>query len=372
MIQITTTETLSLSNLKVLTLSDLHVNVARLGAKFSTWSLQEYFRVNDSIISSMDGIILAGDVYDRLLIHPSNETVYIMEWIISLFKYCKDNNLFLRVLEGTKSHDWGQSKDFVIVSRMFKMVDFAYYDTVVIERMEKYDTTVLYIPDEWSSTCDKTWDYVLNMMNEQHISEVDIAVMHGAFEYQLDFPGVDVHVLERYERIVKYYICIGHIHTSIVKGKSYPNGSFLRFAFNEPNPKGGWIHVIEDGVHKPTFLENENATQFVKVEILLEYSTRVSKAKINKAVKKLPNGSFVAIVLNRKSAFMSELSSLKDQYPNITFTRELVGGVDEEVVAVKEYSVFNITEDNLLSTYGDFVEDNPLKDDLVDLLKTLL
>ena len=69
---------------------------------------------------------------------------------------------------------------------------------------------------------------------------------------------------------------------------------------------------------------------------------------------------------------MSELSSLKDQYPNITFTRELVGGVDEEVVAVKEYSVFNITEDNLLSTYGDFVEDNPLKDDLVDLLKTLL
>ena len=63
--------------------------------------------------AKLDLILLAGDIFDHLLTLPQEEVDEIQAWITELLAICAKYNILLRVLEGTPSHDWKQSRQFV-------------------------------------------------------------------------------------------------------------------------------------------------------------------------------------------------------------------------------------------------------------------
>ena len=62
----------------------------------------------------------------------------------------KPYNIILRILEGTPSHDWKQSKLFIHLNDLTKAgTDVKYIDSLSIEYIDKFGINVLY-PDEIS------------------------------------------------------------------------------------------------------------------------------------------------------------------------------------------------------------------------------
>ena len=74
--------------------------------------------------------------------------------------------------------------------------------------MEDLDIHILYVPDEWRHKASDTLTCVRDLLKEKSISQVDIAVMHGCFRFQMPMlEGMKfVHKESDYLDIVKYYI----------------------------------------------------------------------------------------------------------------------------------------------------------------------
>ena len=68
--------------------------------------------------------------------------------MIRLMNFCHDNDIILRLLLGTPSHDRHQPKVApIIYSAIAKIFDFEYVSTLKIERLKKSGLYILYVPD---------------------------------------------------------------------------------------------------------------------------------------------------------------------------------------------------------------------------------
>lgn len=136
--------------------------------------------------SDLDIIFIAGDLFDRLLDLPSDDSSEILAWAIQFIDYCSRNAIRLRILEGTPSHDWRQSRIFEkLISISNTDINFKYINTLSIEYMDDLGIHILYVPDEWSTTSEDTLSQVDELLKKNDLQQVDIAIMHGMFEYQM-------------------------------------------------------------------------------------------------------------------------------------------------------------------------------------------
>jgi DNA repair exonuclease SbcCD nuclease subunit len=187
--------------------------------------------------------------------------------------------------------------------------------------MQDLGISVLYIPDEWNNLASKTYEQALEAMHNLGLTQVDLAIMHGAFDYQLPVISDDSHNFKAYNDIVKYYINIGHVHTFTTKGKVIAQGSFDRLTHGEEEPKGGVEVVIrKDGTKDLFFIENKNAKIFKTIKITTTDNEK-SVAKINKLVSVLPLGSYVRIKAKKGNSIFNVISEIQKQYPDITFSK---------------------------------------------------
>lgn len=205
-----------ISDVKYLVASDLHyLKKGRTKKLIENFNLVFDNYSDRSEMIDLDIIFLAGDVFDHITDITSGELDYITIWFRLLLSFCERHDIILRILEGTPSHDWKQSSYLSTLHSVYNTkVDFKYIDSVHIERIDKFQLDVLYVPDEWSSSADQTFNDVKNELKNNNIDMVDIAIMHGMFTYQLKGVGKEKikHSEQSYLNIVRYYINIGHIH----------------------------------------------------------------------------------------------------------------------------------------------------------------
>ena len=116
-------------------------------------------------------------------------------------------------------------------------------------------------------------------MKDLNIEQVDLAMMHGNFKYQLPMPSIHMHTEEDYLSIVRYYICINHIHTASVYGRILAPGSFDRMAHGEEEDKGYRIYSTE----------NNKDTEFVVLNSNEKFIT-LNEEEANRRVLKLSGG----------------------------------------------------------------------------------
>lgn len=338
--------------IKYLVVSDIHLGHNTNKTPEIIDNLNMYFEENSKLFKTLDVIFIAGDITDKLLSTHSKDYQLVIEWLTGLIIFCSRNKIKLRILEGTPSHDWKQAKIIqTLISKFNIDVNFKYIDTLHIEIMSDINLSILYVPDEYKQNATDTYNEVLELMSSNKISTVDIAIMHGQFNYQLPMIKLkSSHDEELYLNIVKYYISIGHIHSFSVFDRILAQGSFDRIAHNEEEDKGGIVVTLNKSKPEFMFIKNKHSkiykTITFKTNDVQELITSLSKQ-----INKYPLGSNIRLIVNEELFISKSIKSIQDTFLGYTIKIDKPKNKDVTQVELLDNTIieesFHITKDNI-------------------------
>jgi len=345
-----------MKQLNVACVSDIHLGHKRNKAVEIIRNLRNAFPDNEET-AKLDLICLAGDVFDDLLSLNNKELAEIDFWISDLLSVCAKHNILLRVLEGTPSHDWKQSNRFEVLNTISGIgAKLKYVKELSIEHIEEYGITVLYVPDEWNDTTEKTLSQVKNLIRATGERHVDIAFMHGQFEYQLpEFIRAQKHSSSEYLNLVAGPIFIGHVHNHSYYERIIAQGSFDRLSHGEEHPKGHVRVAFNPATKKYTwrFIENKGAKIFKTVQCTGMTLNDVL-IEIDNALTGLPDQSYVRVSVDGSNPILQNMDVLIRTFPQFVWSKQVVDAEKVEEfeyqydVEQDEYIPILITPDNVM------------------------
>lgn len=322
--------------INIISISDIHLGHPRTETAHMIHGLRTGL-MTDKIFADLDLLIFAGDVFDRDLRLPQYEVSLIHDWIVDLIRLCTLHGVILRVLEGTPSHDWRQSKMFMEINALLgNACDVAHVCDLQVEHLEKFDLSVLYIPDEYSETCHETQAKVSDLLlSTLGVEAIDIIVMHGSFNYQ--YPKfqqgkIDCHNDQYYDSITRYFVTVGHVHRRGNWGKIWSQGSWDCIAHGEPDPKGGIYVKLTLGKPEKTkvsWLVNHNAKVYKTVN-LENVDPDMAVAVVHDHAVKLPAGSNIRVVAQKDHPVLGTIQQLRIQYPQLVWSSKRVDSESEK------------------------------------------
>lgn len=326
-------------DLKIFFISDVHLFNRRTTITYMLKNLYKY-AVNETIFKDIDMFVISGDLLDRELPLGDTRVLEFQSFLIKLVNLCIEHNVKLRILEGTPSHDRRQPAQLNTILKAHPKgakVDAKYVDTLSIERVPDWGLDIMYLPDEWHNDHDVIYEQVIELLHSKGLSQVDILVMHGMFDYQLpDGLNLPCHSTERYLALVKHYISIGHWHKASFLDKIFAQGSFDRISFNEEEMKGGvlaYINLLNPSKNKTKFIENKNAKIYKNINIVgLDKPTVIKRLS---EADSLPFDSFVRVELNKGTELLSLVDSMISERPNLNWSKKFA----KEKIKVKDGSV---------------------------------
>lgn len=305
-----------------LSLADIHLGHNKVKSSYIIKNLKSFFYKYKKDILISDIIFIFGDTFDRLLSNASEDSIIAYSWLSELLLFCKNNNIKLRILEGTPSHDRKQVKQLTEIIKNLGLenkVDYKYFDTLDIEYMEDLDLHILYLPDEYRPTAEETLKAVKEKLKEHNLERADIIAMHGAFKYQI--PNIDspaFHDQDVYKDLANYTVNCGHVHNRSNYENILVPGSFERLTFADENDKKGGLLVTlkKDKGFDYKVLINDNTAIFKTFELEKNKIEDIKKEleELNNLKDRLV---FVRFLGNMKNETLLEFREL---YPNIKFT----------------------------------------------------
>lgn len=370
-------------------ISDIHLGHPRT----PTWEIIERLKKafpDDADTAKLDLIILAGDIFDKLLFFPDEAVFDIVEWIAGFLRVCKKHNVIVRIVEGTPSHDRGQAKHFIHVNEEHKInCDVKYVDKLSVELCEPLGLSILYIPDDWDTDFDRTWEQAQKAVYEQGLKQVDLAITHSFFDYQVpEHLNFAHHKSERYLELVKGFILNGHVHTPTQNVRILAAGSFDRTAHNEEHDKGHWrITTNRDfDDFELVFRVNHGASPYVTVDCV-GLSFAEAKKKVDAVLEELSEKTEgfkyrtnVRIHAERGAEIFAAFDDYRKLHNNIRWTTkvetEKLVVADKESVVGEKYQSVQIHENNIEhlvdSALVNSGSDPLLTDRVKSLLKTII
>lgn len=356
---------------------DVHINHANTTAHDTLPILHRIIEPTEKF-KLLDMIFIEGDFFDSLMQFNNEHLGRITYWIILLLKRCAEFNIALRVLEGTPSHDMKQNRCFVYYNDIYNIgCDLKYFDDLDIEQNEQLGVDILYLPDEWDSPLENCYTAAKKLIALKGMSQVDYAIMHGNFEYQLPkVMGIAAHNSSLWQELVRYNILIGHVHTHSKYGKIVASGSLNRLRHGEESPKG-WCSVVgyADGSTNVTFHEAKDAKTYLTVTVP-EADTDAIIEFINDTCKDLRPDSYIKWAHPDKIVLHSVLNYAEMSYPEINFSCKEI-----ELDEVKQESILpklekgwhgiDITKHNVVKLIVDEMERRD-QSDMVEEAKRML
>lgn len=357
--------------MKYAVVSDVHLGHLKTPTKHIIANFKKYI-LNDQN-KDLDVLFIAGDLFDRLLDLNSEEVHIIVEFFSYLVKYCSVHNIALRVLEGTPSHDWQQSKLLEKVNDIHpNSCNFKYVNTVYIEYIEKIAKYVLYIPDEWASTHEKLQKDIEQELVKYNISSVDIVIAHGQFYYQTVGKNYHGFYFEEsyFLNLCKGFIHVGHYHTHTHFDRIVAQGSFDRLAHSEEEDKG--YVVVQDN----TWLFITNKDSYIYKSIPINKNTTL--AKLDAIISKLPKGSYIRFVYSSSDESLINYQDLKLRYSEYYTKKHLKTQSENSTVSyivnteIEEFNSVSVEKDILSVIYNNIVQNNNLQHSQKELLQQFL
>lgn len=345
-------------DLNYLVISDIHLFHKNTPTDFIVSNLDVFFEQYSptSAFAKLDAIFIAGDLFETLSL-LGEEVVCAVGWFYRLFDFCSRHSIVLRELEGTPSHDAGQGKLLAALANRYKgKLDFKYINKLDIERIDSLGLSVLYVPDEWLGSTHKTQLAVEELMDNNAMTQVDIAIMHGLFSFQV--PELKKPHL-KYDEVfflnkVRYFINIGHDHKPKTFDRIIVQGSFDRLRRGEEHPKGAcWCYLRQDGNHGYVLLENKLAKIYTTIQVRLKDLDKALEY-VRKKVSTLPPNSFVEIQAKPGHPILQNIDLLKKEFVFLNFTKDQIDDDDKpvnKIVAVlqsPEYTPVNLNKDNIV------------------------
>lgn len=303
---------------RVASTGDIHFGHPRTPTSWIIRNLNKHL-TNDTVMAELDMLVITGDLYDRLLTNNDPQTYEIQHWITQLLLRAVRHNVMVRIVEGTPSHDREQTRFMSEQAISAEIpVDLHYASTLSIEYIEKFGIHILYVPDKWRTDTSETYAEVLQLLKRHNIEQVDFAIMHGAFEYQL--PAVVTepsHDSDAYLRLVKYFIFIGHVHNATRKDRILAAGSFDRDGHGSEEAKGYYdVKIYGPDDYRVTFVENPDAKRYLTVDCI-DMPMAEAMVAISKVVSPLNKGEAVKIRCRPGDPIAGDMKTIQDSYPHI-------------------------------------------------------
>ena len=313
---------------RICVISDVHLGHRRTPTAHILENLYRHV-INPDTFNSIDGLLITGDLFDRLLNLPATNDGEIHEFVLRTLKLAKLFNVAIRILEGTDSHDWHQSEIFVRLNAASGIdADLQYHDSIAIVDDESLGITIGYIPDNYRETTEQTTKEFRELMAARAYSQLDIMAMHGFFEFQA--PPNDSNSFDStyFNSITKYNIFIGHDHVAKTRGKIIIPSSFDKTKFDEYGFHGFVISDIVEGKIYNHRIANENAMVYEMLEIT-DLSDEDAIKAINSQLQTQRSG-YLKIRLNSASGLRGLVNEWK-RTPLINVEVEFIS--DKELLA---------------------------------------
>lgn len=367
-------------SLRYLVFGDVHLGNTRNKAVNIIRNIDKFFDnySSTSPYAGLDAIFIEGDLFDALISYSSTDALEVTIWLGRFMRFCARHGIVLRILKGTPKHDREQAKMSEAVYKLIDVpLDFRYIDTLHVEKIESLGISVLYVPDEWTAQTKPTYNQALQLLEEAGLAQVDIAVMHGAFRYQLPMAPdtVPKHDENDYLAIVRYFINIGHVHSFSVFERIIASGSFDRMFHGEEEPKGATLMTLSPDGNSFMFLENKEAKIFKTIHIKTK---DVDKAieQIRKIVDKLPDDSYVRIKTVRDNPIYQAFDQLPMLFPMVNWEKKTEEDeedsyqiINSAVTLNQDYTPVNIDRNNIVSMLTDVIMSkyqlNPKQQDIL-------
>lgn len=301
-----------------LVISDVHLFHRKTSTKFIIANLDLMFEnyTPTAALAKVDAIFIAGDLFHTLAT-IDEEVIAFCAWLYRLFDFCVRHDIIVRFMEGTPGHDYRQYKLAEALAQKYATtLDFKYVDELSIELNPKLGLSILYVPDEWKGSTQKAQQDVELHMQEMSLKKVDIAIMHGLFNFQV--PEQKKQHLKFDEEFflnrVNYFINIGHDHNPKVNGRIIVQGSFDRTAQGEEHRKGACIcYLRKDAESGYTLIENKNAKIYKTIKVrFLELEKALAYTR--KQLLELPNDSYVVIKAALGNPILQNIDLLKREF----------------------------------------------------------
>lgn len=290
-------------------------------------------------------LILAGDLFDRLVDFDGAEAIYIDMIFGEMAQLCITYDVRVVVLRGTYSHDKNQLGYVISLMKRSGLTKISYHSTLGVEHIEDLGLWIGFLPD---NTHHKDTYHVLDdfaqHMGMYGINKLDYLVTHNTY----DVLGLPIHKglvlnLSDMETIVEKRICSGHIHTPSSHGKLLYAGSFDRLAHGEEHPKGYWI--IHHEKNKAEFIVNEHAYDYVTLDVTKTQSDVIDYIRLQgDVIEKCDNDKDVNLrVILTEEDFVTMrvpiLTFFRENYPLVKVTFAEKGKIKQE-----EYSSLELKE----------------------------
>ena len=255
--------------IKGVNIQDLHFGHKDTERMYNELSIvKEYLLHNEVHILNING-----DYFDRKLTASEPAIFYAVNFFSELVDICKEKNIKLRVLQGTRSHDLNQTSTLFQHYLNDPDLDLRFIQTVEDEHILGLD--VLYVPEEYPENAEEyygefkkkeysminghgTWDFVA----------FDNQIEHGNQTNTLSAP---IFVYSEWKDAVKNgFISFGHIHGRNQYGqKIFYSGSFTRWNYVEPSEKGfiTWWYDTDKKTYKVEFVDNKLAPSFEAISV---------------------------------------------------------------------------------------------------------
>ena len=310
-------------SLKIAELSDIHLGHANTPTAHVIACLHDIFPDN-LLTQELDIIILAGDVFDRQLQLAEDVVFEIHQWMCSFLGMCKKYDITLIVLEGTPSHDWKQSEWFNQINLEYNIgADVYYAKTLDVVYFEKFGIDILFIPDEWSGSCDDTKQQAIKLLKQKNLSQVDFTVMHGVFPHQMPkhiHNRIDMHDPDYYSKITKRLVFVGHVHLTSQWQNILSAGSTTRLVHGEEGPKGHFRITSNEDSNQIDFIVNKRAMKYLTVDAT-DKSAQDVKDLLKATIALLKNQVGAIRVLCRSNDPAIEIvAAIKENTPLISWT----------------------------------------------------
>lgn len=307
--------------LRIAQLSDVHLGHHNTHTDDILANLRRDFSLSALQAARFNIFFIVGDLFDRLLTLPQDASSEISMWVNEFLRNCEKCDIIVRVLEGTPSHDWCQSRMFETENKKAQIgCDVKFIERLSIEYIERYDVNVLYVPDEHKPDNDDTWRDVCNLLAERGLDKVDFSLVHGTFEHQLpEYLQLPRHINQRYLDITRYFVLTGHIHKHSIWDRIVCTGSYDRIAHGEEHPKGHVRYVIKaNGLHEIIFVENVGAAIYESCDCrglsMNEAGTKIGKYNT------YPVDANIRLIADKGNGIVAGLNEVRKALPHLNWT----------------------------------------------------
>lgn len=288
------------NNFITISVSDIH-----FGAKDSTILLHEldetFIKTVDKMIPmGLDLVVINGDLIHKKLNFNSKTTRELISFMERLANTCTRNNVFLRIVQGTYSHDIDQLRNFEFLNDNH-LVKIIYK----VESEEIKDHRMLFIPEEYMKN---QKEFYKEFFDAGQKDPYDMIFLHGTFKFvafssqqslsEKHISTAPIFDEKQFIDMCHGPILAGHIHVpQNYKNRIYYGGSYTRTSYGEEQPKGFLLSLYNKDENKfmVKFIENKLAPTYntfdlsnIKEENLLDHISELRYKYDNVRIKNVP------------------------------------------------------------------------------------